>query len=254
MRANRMRRDPPKVGSPYWMITYGDMVTLLLAFFVALYAFSVIDAERFQAALLSIRGSLGFFEGQTGVLPKGQSLEEQLLADAQLQGVKEGAEKFLQNQSFQGKVKLVLDERGLIFRFQETVLFDPGKAVLKPEAERALKVVAAFLRQIPNQVRIEGHTCDLPIKTRLYPSNWELSTARATTVIQYFISLGIPGERLSAVGYGEYRPVAPNTSEEKRRQNRRVDILILKQELGEKEPAPVTREDEEAAEVQISPN
>ncbi|NPV28213.1 MAG: OmpA family protein [Firmicutes bacterium] len=241
MRANRRRGDPPRVGSPYWMLTYGDMVTLLLAFFVALYAFSVIDVERFQAALLSIRGSLGFFEGQTGVLPKGQSLEEQLLADAQLREVKEGAEQFLQNQSFQGKVKLVLDERGLILRFQETVLFDPGKAILKPEAKRALTVVAAFLKQIPNQVRIEGHTCDLPIKTPSYPSNWELSTARATTVIQYLISLGVPGERLSAVGYGEYRPVVPNTSEENRRQNRRVDILILKQELGKKEPAPLNQ-------------
>ncbi len=241
MRANRRRESSPKTGSPSWMVTYGDMVTLLLAFFVALYAFSVIDAERFQAALLSIRGSLGFFERESGIVERGQGLEEELLADAQLRGVKEKADKFLQDQNFRGKVTLVLDKRGLILRFQETVLFDPGKASLKPDAKRTLNVVATFLKQIPNQVRIEGHTCDLPLKTSLYPSNWELSTARATTVIRYFASLGVPGERLSAVGYGEYRPVVPNTSEVNRRQNRRVDILILKQELGEKEPVPANR-------------
>lgn len=242
MRTYRRKEGLPRVGSPYWMTTYGDMITLLLAFFIALFAFSVIDAERFQVALLSIRGSLGFFVGEPSVLEGSPNVfEEQLLADAQLRGVKQKAEQFLEAQNLSSKVEVVLDERGLILRFQEAVLFDLGKADLKPEAEIALAATAEFLGQIPNQVRVEGHTCNLPISTSLFPSNWELSTARATTVIQYFVSLGVPGDRLSAVGYGKYRPVAPNTSEANRRQNRRVDILILKQELGEKEPVPVSR-------------
>ncbi len=231
---------PPRPGSPYWMVTYGDMVTLLLCFFVALYAFSTLNAERFQAALLSIRGSLGFFKGGPGVIERGGSeLARELLADAQLRSVKEGAEKYLEEHELTGKVRLVLDERGLILRLQETVLFDPAQAELKPEARRTLAVVAEFLKKVPNQVRVEGHTCDLPVRSPRYPSNWELSTARATSVIQYLVSLGVPGSRLSAVGYGEYRPVVPNTSEANRRLNRRVDILIMKQELGSKEPAPL---------------
>ncbi|HAA90248.1 MAG: Putative flagellar motor protein MotB [Thermoanaerobacterales bacterium 50_218] len=235
----RQKREPSFRGSPAWMTTYADMFTLLLCFFVALYAFSVIDVERFRIALLSIQGSLGFFEGNPAVLEEEATpLGEEATDDLQMERVVKEAEEFFKERGLYGKIKLVRDERGLILRFQETVLFDRGKAELKPEAKTVLAEAAEFLKKIPNQVRVEGHTCDLPIHSSKYPSNWELSTARATTVIQYFIALGLPGERLSAVGYGEYRPVVPNTSEANRRQNRRVDILILKQELGAKEPTP----------------
>jgi chemotaxis protein MotB len=235
----RQKKETRFLGSPAWMVTYGDMITLVLCFFVALYAFSVIDVERFRMALLSIQGSLGFFEGNPAVLQEGvSSVEGEMTDDLQMEGVFKEAMEFFKEQGVYDKIKLVKDERGLILRFQETVLFDRGKAELKPEAKAVLAEAAEFLKKIPNQVRVEGHTCDLPIHSPQYPSNWELSTARATTVIRYFIALGLPGERFSAVGYGEYRPVVPNTSEANRRQNRRVDILILKQELGAKEPTP----------------
>ncbi|MBI5266087.1 MAG: flagellar motor protein MotB, partial [candidate division Zixibacteria bacterium] len=137
----------------------------------------------------------------------------------------------------QGEIKSELTERGLVIHIMESALFKQGSAKLEPGAIEVLDVVAGKIASLPNHIRIEGHTDDRPINTTVYPSNWELSSARATEVVRYYTNrYQIPPDRVSALGYGEYRPVRPNNSVENRALNRRVDIVILTMEMTAKEP------------------
>jgi chemotaxis protein MotB len=129
-----------------------------------------------------------------------------------------------------------MDERGLVLRFQDSVLFEKSKADILSQTLGALKEIAKILKTTDNPIRIEGHTDDLPINTVKYPSNWELSTTRATNVLRFLIQEGLPGNRLSAVGYGEFRPLVPNDSEENRKKNRRVDLVLIRKDLIVNEP------------------
>jgi chemotaxis protein MotB len=134
-------------------------------------------------------------------------------------------------------IQVNLDERGLVIRFVEGVLFDSGKADIKNEARAILDKIAPLLIDTHRHIRIEGHTDNLPINTREFPSNWELSTARAVNVVKYFIEKhNFSPYILSAAGYGEYRPIAPNDSDKNRALNRRVDIIILKSTSESTEP------------------
>ncbi|UCC43433.1 MAG: OmpA family protein, partial [Candidatus Zixiibacteriota bacterium] len=135
------------------------------------------------------------------------------------------------------EIETEITERGLVIHIMESALFRVGSATLEQKALNVLDLVAAQITPLPNHIRIEGHTDDRPISTPLYPSNWELSSARATEVVRYFIDgYGLTPDRISALGYGEYRPVRPNNSVENRAANRRVDVVILTMELTLKEP------------------
>lgn len=139
------------------------------------------------------------------------------------------------------QVDLVLQDRGIVIRFSDHVFFDTGRADLRPDACRALDELSGVLLTIPNDVRVEGHTDSRPISTLIYPSNWELSTARATAVVRYLVEdKGMDPFRLSAAGYGEYRPVADNTTAEGMARNRRVDVVVLRLGLSAAEPRPTT--------------
>lgn len=225
------------MAAPQWMVTYSDMMTQLLAFFVVLFSISVIDVQRFQSLLSAFRGSVG-------ILDTGRSFEEQALVGSppiavtvqpagarltlQLQQVLQELAARLQASGVPSAVELVPEERGLVVRVADRVLFDLGKADLRPESRSVLDALARVLAEIPNQVRVEGHTDNLPIHNERFPSNWELSTARATTVVRYFIEKHrLDPRRFSAAGYGEYHPIVPNTSEANRQKNRRVEVVIL---------------------------
>lgn len=153
---------------------------------------------------------------------------------AQLRFLYSDLQSFVQERDLQQSVQLELTERGVVVRFADRILFDLGKADLKPEAIAILDQLAEVLREVPNPVRVEGHTDDLPINNERFPSNWELSTARATTVIKQLVEeYGLDPRQFSAAGYGEYRPLVPNDSMENRALNRRVDIVLLRLDLGE---------------------
>ena len=123
---------------------------------------------------------------------------------------------------------MLKESRGVVIRLNDTMLFDQGSAIIKPEALSTLESISGKLREFNNPILIEGHTDSTPIKNEKYPSNWELSTARATNIISYLIEKQkFPPNRLSAVGYGEYMPVADNSTPENKAKNRRVDIIIL---------------------------
>lgn len=232
------------------MTTYSDMVTLLLCFFVLLFAFSSVDIQKFRAIMSAFQGSIG-------VLDSGRALhQEDRIEDAalemdvdqvmmqptmqelrQLQDIFDTLQNWATQQELDGLVYMVMEERGIIVRFADRVLFDLGKAELKEEAKEVLGRIGSLLSRLPNHVRVEGHTDNLPIKTATFPSNWELSTARATSVIRYLIEdSGLRPNMLSAAGYGEYRPIETNATEAGRAANRRVDIVILRLGLSEAEP------------------
>lgn len=233
-----------------WLVTYADMTTLLLCFFVLLFAMSVLNAQKFQMALGSLQGALGIMPGAVVPAPGEpagaldiQDLQQRIM-EMEMRQMEVDLGRFqkeLEKSGVGNKVTLAMDERGIIIRFADTVLFDLGKADLRPDARQILDEVAQLLRTTSNPVRVEGHTCNLPIHTPQFASNWELSTARATTVVRYFIEKhGISPERLEAVGYGEYRPIAPNDTEEGRRLNRRVDVVLLRPSLAGQVPKAKT--------------
>jgi len=236
MRRRRSDDDGPS-GAPPWITSYADMTQLLLTFFVLLFAISSLDAIKFRQAVISLQGALGVLTGGPQVL----NPDEMPVPKPPSEGVMQELQSFLEDQALTGDVHLEVTERGLVVSFMDKVLFDLGQSDLRPEARRVLSEVAVILRKIPNDIRIEGHTCDLPIRTERFPSNWELSTSRACTVLRYFIeTAGLAPERFTAMGYGEYRPKVPNTSEANRALNRRVDIVILKEKeklLGPNESA-----------------
>jgi chemotaxis protein MotB len=228
----RKPRQEGAPGAPAWLLTYGDLVTQLLIFFVLLFSMSVVDVQKFEAALMSLQGALGFLDSPVVPKPDVPPIQPPSGVDQpdyyQMLEIQDVLTKELSENNLQTAVTLNLEERGLVVRFADNVLFDMGSAEIKPEGRVTLDKVGGILKGIPNHLRIEGHTDDLPIKTASFPSNWELSTARATNVVRYLVDmLGLNANRLSAAGYGEYRPVVPNDTPENRKLNRRVDILVL---------------------------
>jgi len=173
----------------------------------------------------------------------------------QLREAKALLEQRLQREIADKQVKLEMAERGLVITFVAEVLFDSGKAALRPEAHESLgKVAQVVLQKVPDRdIGVEGHTDNEPIKYSGWKSNWELSTARATSVIHYLDSEGLNPRQLTAIGYGEYRPVAPNETTAGRQKNRRVEIVILPKKLTKREADLLRRADEiEAYKAQAS--
>jgi chemotaxis protein MotB len=241
-------------GLPEWMATYGDLVTLLMCFFVLLFAFSEIDAQKFEAVMESFQGSAGILSGGTTIS------QEQLVFEAtpevtssetvpvteDIQQLKEQIEAYLEEnkeqdrQEIEEDIIVEIDTRGLIIRFPDKALFDSGRADLKKESIDTLDFLSGLLNSEEFNmmaIRVEGHTDNVPINTFRFPSNWELSTARATNVLKYFIKSGeLSPMRLAASGYGEYYPIEDNGTREGRSKNRRVDIVILSKHFESVEP------------------
>lgn len=245
----RRKRAQDEAVPAHWLLTYSDMVTQLLAFFVLIVALSTTDVTKFQQATFSIRSAFGVLDGGRSILHEegigreeaGETSETPFERDwRQLKAVGGRVEAAIAAAGLTGQVELAVEERGLVIRFADRVLFDSGKAYLKSDSRAILEQVGGILRDIPNLIRVEGHTDNVPINTERYPSNWELSTARATSVVRYFIERGfLTPERLSAAGYGEFKPVDSNASEDGRRRNRRVDVVILHLSQVKAEPGKV---------------
>jgi chemotaxis protein MotB len=155
--------------------------------------------------------------------------EDKTRADVkEFKKIKENLTAFLKDKGAEDKVKLEIDPRGLVISLKDTEFFDSGKANVRARSMYLLDNITQAISKYSNSIRIEGHTDNLPIRTSQFPSNWELSTARATNIVHYLVDAhAFPPERLSAIGYGEYRPIATNNTEEGRQKNRRVDVVML---------------------------
>ena len=224
---------------PGWLTTFNDLVTLLMVFFVLLFTMGSVDTkmlQEFQYALQSGLGILG--EGsKVSIAVKNfqpNSNEAQLLIQT---GVKaEPEDEKVPTDTIDEGLKALTAEPGINVRysnqgahitFEDFLLFDFGQADINPGGWAFLDKMAALIQKIPYPVRVEGHTDNVPIHTVRYPSNWELSIARAVSVVKYFAESGkINPQRLSAVGYGATRPLVPNDSRENRTRNRRVEIVL----------------------------
>ncbi|MBM7543000.1 flagellar motor protein MotS [Amphibacillus cookii] len=249
----RPNKKPPK-GSPKWMTTFSDMMTLILVFFILLFSMSQIDAARFEAVAESFRNRMIFdgfpstvemdnpsdsadlnqqqeeFDNFKQNLFEEDGLDEDELESDQesLEELLEEIEDFLEENQLQEVISANRTDQGVVLILQERILFDTGEAVIKSEGEPFLDKVALLLSNIPNSVRVEGHTDNRPISTPAFPSNWELSGARASSVIRHIVDANDFNEdRFIAVGFGDTRPVAPNDSPDNWQRNRRVEIVIL---------------------------
>ena len=229
-----------------WLIPYADLLTLLLALFIVLFASSKIDVDKFQAMSQAFQGIFsggqGIMEGEGGHLNlepgiTGNEAEplptptESLFNENDYQNLEElqsELETYFQENGLDASAYTHIDERGLVISFDNSILFDSGSVEIKMENIETLTNVAKTINNMDNYIRVEGHTDNIPIHNALYASNWELSALRATNVVRLFVQVaGIYPEKLVAVGYGEFRPIADNATPQGRSQNRRVDIIIL---------------------------
>lgn len=225
--------------TPAWMVSWSDMTTLLLTFFITLVSFAEIEGKDFYLVLSSFKGALGILSGGN-TLSKGR-LEEMGLtiqglpaqtAGSGLGTSKKNAVTIFQPEISSKMVRVTEDERGLVITLASDVFFDPGSAVLKSEVRYVLDKAGKIINSIPNLVRIEGHASSSPIglsRTRGYATNWELAAARSVNVLRYFEEENrVQSDKLSAVSFGEHRPLDINDTPEGRAFNQRVDIVILR--------------------------
>jgi chemotaxis protein MotB len=217
-------------GMMRWLLTYADMITLLLAMFIILFAISNVSRVKFQRFATAISGGFNGLQSANnppngGVIGNAHGRGD----EANMGSVKAQIDKYIARRNLQSKVRTHIERQGLVITLlSDKAYYDSGSADLRPETKELLDVVAAQLRGVKNEVRVEGNTDSIPIATAAYPTNWELSAARATGVTRYLVEHDkIVPTRISFAGYGQFRPKLPNDSNVHRQQNRRVDIVIL---------------------------
>jgi chemotaxis protein MotB len=211
-----------------WVMTYGDMMSLLLTFFVLIVSFSSIQDVKFKQAAMGLRDAFGILSMPESVLEMNQPLVPRLDAEQEVELLEEvqELERSLLAEGRDDEVTVEVSAAGITFRIAAPVLFSSAAARLQKDGDGVLARLAAVLRKYPYEVEVEGHTDSLPIHTVEFPSNWHLSAARAVAVARRLQELGVAPERLGATGYGEYRPLADNATAEGRARNRRVEIFI----------------------------
>jgi chemotaxis protein MotB len=245
---NRVPRS--RVTHDRWLVSYADFITLLFGFFVVLYAFAKADQKKQLQVSESIDSafrSLGLFPdvtrhpsagssasagAETPAIPMNIVMGEDVLSPARVKGDLDrlGREltQTLSNQVATHTVSIHMGRDGLVISLREAGFFASGSAAPKPETLPTLRQIAASLRRTGYDLRVEGHTDNVPIHTSEFDSNWELSTARATRIARILLDLkSMPPDRISAAGYAEFHPVAPNSTPEGRAENRRVDLVVL---------------------------
>ncbi len=241
-----------KKGLPPWMATFSDLCTLLLTFFVLLLTFANLDLKKFQDMLGSVKQAFGVQVKERGqfqpVKPKARPVVEhqrrhimtQFAPTTSAQDAQAAAEAsqmarrirdMSEKDGLGNAVDITAGTRGVRMRVKGALLFEPGQAEIKSGANKLLVNVAKVMDKFHFYLTVEGHTDATPIHTAQFPSNWELSAARASAVLRYLTRLGVPQTRMSAVGYASNYPLASNDTEEGRNQNRRVEFIFTKKPL-----------------------
>ncbi|HIJ82346.1 MAG TPA: OmpA family protein [Desulfuromonadales bacterium] len=250
-----LKKEPEKhVNHERWLVSYADFITLLFAVFVVLYAMGQTDKKKTEEVIASLQSSFGManagaaapkinvipskpmsiipsLKPEVSVSPAGRSsrsLGRVRAEEKDFRQIKSSIEAYLVKQGAQNKVSLTITRRGLIVSLKEAGFFDSGQAQIRPDAYELINTISEVLTQYNNPLRVEGHTDNVPISTSQFPSNWELSTARATNGLKYLIKhFDVDPDKVSATGYAEFRPLSDNTTAEGRAKNRRVDIVML---------------------------
>jgi len=227
-----------------WLLTYADLMNLLLILFILLYTMANVDVSKYQQVAQSLRAAFGDSAATQIVLAGGAApaiidigsttpspVVSTSAEDIQMQEVKDTVEELIKEEGLGGDVDVSIQERGIVISISEQVLFRSGSADIEVNSENTIiQIGKDILSKISGkQIRVEGHTDDIPIKNSRFPDNQELSTARANSVLRILRdNVGLDPKKLSSTGYGEYRAKVVNDTDEHRRENRRVDIAILR--------------------------
>lgn len=252
MRRRLRQQAEPKENYDRWLVTYADLITLLLAFFILLYAMSKIDMAKFDTLSRSISMQ---FTSDPSLIDLGHRADQSPHPPDQKEGLgldqlenerdKNNSEaeederkkfqalftkiqRYVRDNGLNASIEVQNSRRGIEITFAEQILFDLGSAELREDSIKVLKPLVPLLNEMNNPISVEGHTDDIPIVYGRYVSNWQLSAERALSVLTYLENSGIDSKRFILVGYGEYRPVKPNNSEQNRQANRRVNLVILR--------------------------
>jgi chemotaxis protein MotB len=238
-----------------WLVTYSDMVTLILVFFILLFSMSQIDDDKFEMVSESFQ-SRGIFDFYPSIRPTEnpsdaatpteeseddiESMaaerdehkeEEEVTEEEELNSLAEDVESYLVEHDLTELISATRTSEGVELVLQDYIFFDPGEATILEEGIPFLEMVGNLLLNIDNKVMIEGHTDDHPMRSYRYPSNWELSGARASGIVRFLTNtVGIDENRFQIAGYGDTRPLVPNDTAKNMAQNRRVEIIILKED------------------------
>ena len=228
--AKKEKKELEQPTAPFWMTTYGDMVTLLMVFFILILSFSVVQLEKFKGAMSSMKGALGVLPENISTYKKPdqpnykdyESKTRQEILDAIV-----NIEIMFKKMGLSDLIEIEYTGEGVIVRMGDDLLFDSGKAALKKQAYPIMNIVTQTFHGQYKEIYVEGHTDNVPIRSTQFPSNWELSAARALRVVRYLNEVSkIDAKSLAAVGHGEHRPIVPNTSAQNRAKNRRVEIFF----------------------------
>jgi len=253
----RFSQDEEERSGASWLTTFNDMMTLLMVFFVLIFSMSTLDLNRTEGLIENLQSALGVMmagrrvsiavtdtpaDGQAAQ-PAGDTGDKQSGSNEDLQNALRQVQaaagrtkspelaKLMQELEADPDIQARYSKEGVNLSLENSILFQAGKARINPRGYAVLDKIAAKLKTLPNRIRIEGHTDDVPIATELYPSNWELSVARAVNVLKYLVNAGpILPVRMSAVGYGDSKPVYSNATSRGRAGNRRVEIILVSEE------------------------
>jgi chemotaxis protein MotB len=235
----RKRREEECQATEAWLLSFGDMMSLLCVFFILLFAMANTDLKTFQQIALALRAAFNLGSTTAAVIGEASStvssstaapIFPENLPPQRKDFVRVSAEMatLAKRLGIEGDISVNMNMEGIIISLSEKLVYEPGSAELRPEALEVLDEVAKLLQPINNAIRVEGHTDNIPTNSPLYPTNWELSVARAVTVVRYLTEEGeIAPERILAAGNAEFKPLVPNTSRANRALNRRADIVII---------------------------
>ncbi len=257
------KKHPEHENHDRWLVSYADFITLLFAFFVVMFASSqadkgraqqvseavkkALEGDRMSAAIAALLGGTPRDKGQGNAMQHGPGGAQQDTVPQDAAPVEQELAELLPSLKIltseldpeirAGEIQITMEKRGLVVSFQQAALFPSGEDVISPAAYDGLGKVAAAIGKIPNPVRLEGHTDSRPINTSRFRSNWELSAARSIALLEIFTTrFHLPSSRFSVAGYADTAPIASNDTEEGRRRNRRVDIVVLNQQGAQGEP------------------
>ena len=243
--ARRRKHEEEHDNLERWMVSYADFITLLFAFFVVMYALSSVNEGKYRilsdsmmSAFRNVQANsstqmpilltppIALAQKQNQALRMQEVQKEKEVQRGKMRNVAKAILEVMAPLVEQGKVRVIETSRGVTIEINDSILFSPGQALLQPLSAKAMRAVAEVLAPTDFPITIEGHTDNVPINNAQFPSNWELSAVRATTVLRLFSDAGVAAERLTAIGYADTRPVEPNLLAEGRARNRRVSILI----------------------------
>lgn len=240
--ALKLGHDEGHENNERWLLTYSDLITLLMIFFIVMYAMSNVDQAKYHKLAESLNSALagdmqkidsGLEGSPEEVLQEtpSASLTETTPPSEEMMAAAEAVKELMEEKGLDSEVSVTLGERGVVISLKDSVLFESARADIRPENIQSLIEIGTALKEVGNYVRIEGYTDNVPINNSQFANNWDLSVMRASKVLDLIVKKSsFPPDKICAIGYGEYSPMETNSTVAGRAKNRKVDIVILSPE------------------------